>query len=542
MMFKERWFQKEGVNAFFEYFKNGNTGNPVLAFPTGTGKSFVIAMIIKQMFDNYHSSRVLMLTHVKTLIEQNAEKLTILWPQAPLGIHSAGLNQRDTIEPIIYAGVQSVYSFMKKSEKHDIEKPLQFRHLGWRDVVFIDEAHMLNPDEETMYQYVLAQLREVNPLLKVVGLTATPYRMKNGLLTEGGIFTDMCYDITDRRSFNRLIEEGFLCPLIPKSTEVTVDTSKIKITGSDFNSKELETETEKVTYAALQETVQYGQDRNCWMVFASGINNSESAAEMLQSMGIDALAVHSKLKSTVNQERLEAHKAGHLKCIVSNNKITTGYDCPQVDLIAMLRPTMSVPLHIQMAGRGTRIHPSKRNTLYLDFAKNVQRLGPINDPIIPRKSQKGKAGDAPVWICPNCNCYNHASARECEICGQVHVFKSKLTASAGTLEVIAGDGPEIHTFTVNNVMYLKHQKPGSAPMIRVNYLCGVRMFTEFVGLEHKGFVRRKAEQWWMERHRDNPPVTTEEALRLIAELRMPRSITVHVNKKPYPEILSAEWN
>lgn len=542
MVYEERWFQVEGVKSFFNYYEKGNTGNPVLAYPTGTGKSFVLAMMIKQIFDNYPSQRVIMLTHVKTLIEQNAEKLLDIWPTAPIGIHSAGLNERSTVQPILYAGVQSVYSYMKKSEKTEMETPPQFRHFGWRDLIFIDEAHLLSPDEETMYQYVIGKLRDINPAIKIIGLTATPYRMKNGLLTEGGIFTDICYDLTGLNSFNRLIEEGYLCPLIPKATNNEVNVSKVKLTGADFNSKELEKEVDKVAYQAIQESIALSEGRNCWMAFASGIDNSENIAEMLQSLGVDALAVHSKLKDEVNQERLNAHKSGELKCIVSNNKITTGYDCPQVDFIIMLRPTMSVPLHVQMAGRGTRVHPSKSNTLYLDFAKNVLRLGPINDPIIPKKSVKGKNGAAPVWICPNCSYYNHASARECELCGEKHNFAQKLFASAGTEDVIKSNEPEIKTIAVKTVMYNRHVKPGSPPMLRVDYICGLRMFTEFIGFEHSKFVRNKAEQWWMERHSDEPPMTTDMALKKLSGLRMPKYLTVHVNKKPYPEILSAEWD
>lgn len=542
MIYEERWFQVEAVNSVFEYLENNPIGNPVLALPTGTGKSFCLAMIVKKVLEEWSDRRVIMLTHVRTLISQNAEKLLDIWPTAPLGIHSAGLNERSVVQPILYAGVQSVYSYMKKSEKEETSIPPQYRHFGWRDLVLIDEAHMLSPEDETMYQYVLGKLKEINPYLRVIGLTATPYRMKNGLITDGGIFTDICYNLTDMNSFNRLIEEGYLCRLLPRPTDTIIDVSQVKLVGGEFNYKQVEEIVDKVTYAAVQETIAYGEGRNCWMAFASGIDNSENIAAMFQSFGVDALAVHSKLKPEVNAERMEAHKAGELKCIVSNNMITTGYDCPQVDLIAMLRPTMSVPYHVQMAGRGTRVHPSKSDTLFLDFAKNVLRLGPINDPLIPKKSVKGKGGAAPVWICPSCGFYNHSSARLCDICGEKHVFAQKLFASAGTEDVIRSGEPEIKTFPVKTVMYNKHVKPGSPPMIRVDYMCGLRMYTEFIGFEHSKFIRNKAEQWWMERHEDDPPLTTDAALKKLSGLRMPRYLTVHVNKKPYPEILSVEWD
>ena len=542
MTYVERWFQVQAVNAVFDYFEQGKKGNPVIALPTGTGKSFVLAMLIKRIFELWPNQRVIMLTHIKKLIEQNSEKLLDIWPLAPLGIHSAGLNDRATIQPIIYAGIQSVHSFIKKSEKEDTNKPPQHRHFGWRDLVFIDEAHLLSPEDETMYQYVLAKLKEVNPNIKIIGLTATPYRMKTGMITEGGIFTDVCYDLTDMNSFNRLIEEGFLAPLIPQPTTVDIDVSTVSVTGFDFNSKQLSEVVDKVTYAAVKETIEKSQGRKCWMVFASGIENSEHIAEMFQSFGINALAAHSKLPEEVNDLRMAQLKSGELTCLVSNNKLTTGFDCPQVDLIAVLRPTMSVPLHVQMLGRGTRPAPFKKDCLVLDFAKNVLRLGPINDPVIPKRSKKGKMGDAPVWICPSCNVYNHASARQCSVCGQEHIFKQKLFGSSGTAEIIASGMPEIKDFVVKTVMYNRHIKQGSPPMIRVDYLCGLRMFSEFVGLEHSGFAGKIARDWWRRRHNEEPPLTTEEAMKKLSELRSPVSLRVHVNKKPYPEILETEWN
>ena len=139
-MFQPRYYQKEAEWSIFNYFAAGNTGNPVLALPTGTGKSLVIANFIVTTMRNWPNQRILMLTHVKELIQQNAETLKKVWEEVPLGIHSAGLNDRDILMPIIYGGVQSVAKTIKKLKTSDNE--ILAKHFGHRDILIIDEAHL----------------------------------------------------------------------------------------------------------------------------------------------------------------------------------------------------------------------------------------------------------------------------------------------------------------------------------------------------------------------------------------------------------------
>ncbi len=543
-----RWYQDEAEYAIFDYFQAGNIGNPVVAMPTGTGKSIVIANFVRRVFGYWPNQRIMMLTHVKELIEQNAEKLLSVWPTAPLGIYSAGLKSRDMILPIVFGGVQSVSKAIKKTVESDDGTPAHLKHFGWRDLVIIDECHLLGPNEDTMYQYVIAELLKINPHLKVIGLTATPYRLKQGMITDDdGLFTDLCYDITGIDAFNRLIAEGYLSPLIPKRTNVEIDTSGVRMSAGDFNGKQLNEVADEITYDAVKEMVEQGQDRQSWLVFASGVENAEHVASMLQSFGIPAAASHSKLKPAENDARIKAFKSGELRALVNNNKLTTGFDHPPIDLIGMLRPTMSPGLWVQMLGRGTRPSPGtfKENCLVLDFAGNTRRLGPINDPVKPRKPGKG-GGDAPVRICEVCGVYNHASARTCVSCGSEFSFETKIFKTAGTEELLRSDAPVVEYFDVQKVIYNLHEKRNdqnvltSPPSIKVSYFCGFQMFNEWVCLEHGGLPGKRARDWWRQRHAEEPPVTTYEALRRVSELRVPNRIRVWTNKK-YPEILSAEW-
>lgn len=544
-----RWYQDDAEFSIFDYFQRGNKGNPVVALPTGTGKSVLIANVIRKLFSHWPNMRVLMMTHVKELIEQNAEKLMSVWPTAPIGIYSAGLNSRDMIMPIVFGGVQSVAPAIRRALEENDGKPAHLKHFGWRDVILIDEAHLLSDKEDSHYQFIIAELKKINPNLVVIGFTATPYRMKMGMLTDNGIFTDICYDITGVESFNRLIAEGFLSPLIAKPTNTEIDVSSVNVTAGEFNSKQLEkaADADEVVFSAVSEMMNLGADRSTWLVFATGIDNTEHIASVIQSYGLEVLPVHSKLPAKTNTERLRAFKAGELRGLVSGQKLTTGFDHPPIDFIGDLNPTLSPGKHVQKYGRGTRPSPAtgKVNCLVADFAANIRRLGPINDPRIPNKPGKG-GGDAPVKICEVCGVYNHATARFCMGCNAEFTFESKLFTTAGTAAPLRSDAPIVEYFDVQKAIYNLHEKRDAngnltkPPMIKVSYFCGLRMFNEYVMLEHNGLAGKKSRDWWRVRHAEEPPPTTHQALQKISELRTPKKIRVIVNRK-YPEILSAEW-
>jgi len=549
MLYEDRWYQEEAVQSFFDYFERGKRGNPLIAMPTGTGKSLVLAKIIARILQGWPSQRIMVMTHVKELIEQNAGKMTDVMRNAPIGVYSAGLKSRDMAAPILYGGVQSVSPAIKRANAK-VEKPVGNPHFGWRDLVFIDEAHLLSDNNESMYQYVLSELLRINPNLKVCGLTATPYRLKMGHMKHGSIFTDVCYDLTTIDAFNRLIYEGYLSPPLARPTENKIDLSGIGLVAGEFNQKQLANiDDDETLFKAVKEMVYFGQDRNCWLSFAVGINNAEKIKEMQQYLGVQCEAVHSGNSTKENDAVLKALKSGQLKSIVNANKLTTGFDYPPIDLIGMFRATMSPGLWVQMIGRGTRPSPEtgKRNCLVLDFAGNTPRLGPINDPAIPlRPNQRKGPSEMPAKLCPACSFYNHTTAKVCVYCGEEFKFESKVFEHAGTEALLRDDNVEIQTFEVHQVIYNRHEKRDSdgnltsPPMIKVSYFAGLKRFDEYLMLEHSGFGAKRSRDWWRQRHPEEPPATTSQALELVSQLRQPKKIRVHVNKK-YPEILSCEW-
>lgn len=202
---KPRDYQEYGISELIRYFEEGGTGNPVLAMPTGTGKSIVIAEFIRLVCSKWPGQRIMMLTHVKELIQQNFNKLMSVWPTAPAGIYSAGIGKKEANFPIIFGGIQSVH-----------KKPELFGHI---DLIIVDECHLIPKKSNTTYRKLIDFLSRVNPNLKVIGLTATPYRLGMGLITdEDGLFDEICCDMTSLDVFNWFFDEGYLTTLVPKRT------------------------------------------------------------------------------------------------------------------------------------------------------------------------------------------------------------------------------------------------------------------------------------------------------------------------------------
>jgi len=179
---------------------------------------------------------------------------------------------------------------------------------------------------------------------------------------------------------------------------------------------------------------------------------------------------------------------------------------------------------------------AKQNCLVLDFAGNTGRLGPVNDPVVPRKKGKGAPADAPVKLCGSCACWNHASVTHCAYCGAEFTFTVKLKQTASEKDLMRVDAPIVESFAVDHITYSPHSKAGRPPMMKVTYYCGLRAFSEYVCFEHTGFALRKARQWWRERSNTPVPETTNAGLEAADTVNAATHVRVWVNK-PYPEIM-----
>ncbi len=547
-MFTRRWYQQEAIDAVYDYFSRGNTGNPLVLMPTGTGKSVVIGGLASEIIKTWPSQRLLMMTDSKHLIEQNAEKLRAIMPGVPLGIFSAGLKKKQAVAPIVYGGIQSICNHV--------------RDIGHRDLCLVDEAQMVDDDPKSRYGETFKQLWAINPLMKIIGFTATGWRTRQGLLTNINpdtnyrIFTDVAYDLTTTENFVRLIAENFLVPPISKPADTQIDVKGVKIAANgDFVISDLKrvTDVKELTLRALRELIAHSFDRNCGMIFAVDIEHAEHINEMLiEAFGQTSVVIHSEREVAANDADYRAWKEGRVKWAVSMGQLTKGVDNPRVDIIGMLRTTLSSQLWVQMIGRGMRPYFGKRNCLVLDFTQNTRTLGPVNDPYIPKGRGEKRTGEAPVKICRpengGCGCYNHASARFCDMCGMEFVFENKFKQEAGTEEILTGGQPIVEYFDVDYVIYTKHEKRVKNTVslsLRTTYFCrGGARFDEWkVFNEGKG--KKYSIDWLRQRLEMTPEmestVTIDNVLSVRDRLRNPKRIRVWTNQKPYPGVLGYEY-
>lgn len=328
-----RWYQKEACEAVWNCFRN-NQGNPLIELPTGAGKSLCIAELCRAAVQD-HAGQVIVLAHRKELLEQNYSKIvSLLPPSVKAGLFSAGLRRYSQAEPIIVAGIQSCY-----------EKASWF---GRRHLVIVDEAHLVPSDGNGMYQTFLTDLQRYNDRLRIVGLTATPFRTGEGALWgDDCLFTHVCYSA----GLRRLIDEGFLCPITSKPTRHEYDTSGLKVKRGEFVERDLVSlfgDQSKVI-ASTQEIVEKTAGRRSILVFTTGVAHAELVQQSIEELtgervGIvtgDTMALEraTLLRQFANQE---------LRWLVNIDVLTTGFDAPCIDALAILRATASPGLFAQI--------------------------------------------------------------------------------------------------------------------------------------------------------------------------------------------------
>lgn len=514
-MIKLRHYQTESIKRTIDHLTKYKLRHPLIALPTGAGKSYVISGTIEAILTKWPDANVLVLSHVREILEQDHDSI-VNHLTMDVGLYSAGLGKRE-VKKITVAGIQSVYN-----------KPNLFDDFKF---VIIDECHLIPPGDNTMYRKFFAKLKNT----RYMGLTATPFRLGLGYIygEQESLFTDLIYDLTSKENFVKLIEDGYLCRLKTQATSVELEADDIRIVAGDFDKKILSKKFDvaSITKKAVAELVQKGQDYKKWLIFAIDIEHANHIALELAEQGISAMAIHSKMefdRGTV----IKHAKEGTFRAIVNVGMLTTGYDDPSIDLIALLRPTQSPIIHVQTVGRGLRINPGKDHCLILDFAGNTERLGPINDIHVRRKGEGKKGGEPITKRCPICDTIHPPMAKICDNCGHKFVFQTKLKSKAGNAEIIAEK--KTPWFKVDSTSYGVRVNGRSPPMLQVNYQCGLRVFKEYVCIEHKGYAGARAHHWLKYRGVERAD-TAKSALDLSATLKTPARIKVD-NKGKYPDI------
>ena len=525
-----RLYQKDAVEAVYNHLRE-KENNPCVVIPTGGGKTPVLATIIRDAIVRW-DGRVLLLTHVKELLLQAEEKLHMIAGDIDMGIYSAGLKRRELEHKCVLAGIQSVY---KKADK-----------LGMFDLVIVDEAHMIPQEGNGRYRTLLADLKGINPNLRVIGLTATPYRTTTGMIcTEDGILNEVCYEI----SVKALIEQHYLCPLRTCVAENEVQTDGIAIRNGEFEADEMERtmrEGDNVQ-RACSEILKVTRDRHSVLVFCAGIAHAEDVIRELRKSGARTEGVFGDTLPAFRAQYIQEFKENKIKFLVNVGVFTTGFDAPNIDTVAMLRPTCSPGLYYQMVGRGLRLSDTKENCLVLDFAGNAMRHGPI-DTLAPAATE-GKEREVKPKMCPQCRTVVPPRTMICPECGFAWEpaiptepnHNAKFDPSAPILSGMKTDTD----YEVKSMDFFEHRKrnnPDAPPTVRVDYhIDMLTNFSEWLCPEHTGYARTKFEKWWL-KHAPGcpPPKTVQDTLFLAREgaVITPSTITVRTEAgKKFPEIV-----
>lgn len=355
-MYKLRPYQLESVDKTLQHFRREKSP-ALIVLPTGAGKSLVIAELARLA-----RGRVLVLAHVKELVEQNHEKYESMGLSA--GIYSAGLNRKNSEEKVIFGSIQSV----ARAEESFF--------LGFT-LLIIDECHRVSMDEDTQYLEVINKLNSYNDSLCILGLTATPYRLGLGwtyqyhlpkklIRTREKRFFHKCLFELDLKY---MIDNGYLTPpLVIDAPVASYDFSSLLLQGNRFVQAEIEKllkDQKRITPVIVKNIIDVSAERKGVMIFTSSVSHAEEILKLLPPF-VSAMVIG----DTASDERveiIEAFKRQELKFLVNVSVLTTGFDAPHVDVIALLRPTESISLFQQIVGRGLRLFPGKEDCLVLDY-------------------------------------------------------------------------------------------------------------------------------------------------------------------------------
>jgi len=523
-----RDYQQRAIDQLYDWLST-NEGNPCLVLPTGAGKSHIVAALCKNAVQSWPGTRILMLTHVKELIEQNAEKMRLHWPNAPMGIYSASIGKRQLGEPITFAGIQSI---AKKSHL-----------IGHIDLIIIDECHLVNHKDEGGYRTLINALQAINPAIRVVGLTATPFRLGHGLITDKpAIFDDLIEPVT----INELIHHGYLAPLRSKITKTKLSTAGVHKRGGEYIESELQkaVDIEEKNIAIVDEVISLAEDRKAWLFFCAGVQHSKHIAEALRFRGITAEVVTGETPKAQRESILSDFKAGKIRALTNANVLTTGFDYPDIDLIAMLRPTMSPGLYVQMAGRGLRPKSHTDHCLVLDFAGAVQTHGPITGVKAPEKTGDGN-GEMPVKVCDNCHELCALSVRQCPVCGTDFPEPEEKKLQLHNDDIMGLQG---HDMPVSGWNWSKHiSRTTGKEMCKVTYYGDLSdpPINEYLTIMHEGYAGQKAMRKLVE--------MAASAKAFIAGVRDIDQLCTIMNESLYPkaieyrkvgkfyEVMNREW-
>lgn len=350
-------------------------GADLCVLPTGSGKSLVIASLAHKL-----KQPILILQPTKEILEQNVSKMLELVDPTEIGIFSASVGRKDT-STYTFATIQSIY-----------KKPELFRGFGY---IIIDEAHLVNPKNlDGMFTQFLEGIG--NP--KVAGMTATPWRMDKFYTRDenGGLWSHATTKLINRMkehfwhriiinvNIADLIAAGYLVPLryIDKSF-IKQSELRTNISKSDFDMTDF-TNLMSLKQNKILEAIYFAQELGKHvLMFCASVEQAESLKKEIQNSEV----VTAKSSKKERERIVKDFRSGKIQTVFNVGVLTTGFDFPELSVIIIGRPTMSIGLYMQMAGRGVRTSPGKKFCRLIDLTDTVRTLGRIETIKLVKRDQ-----------------------------------------------------------------------------------------------------------------------------------------------------------
>lgn len=530
--------------------------NVLITAPCSAGKTILFSKIIQRLLRENPLFRCLILVDREILVSQSRDKLHFVAPELSndVGIVCASASaNKDLDKRVTVASRQTLINQM------GCFAPVQ--------LTIVDEAHLMampHDDKPLPDQFseIIAKLREYNPQMRLVGCTASPYRLgsKGGYIYGGRnrsdcqpYFEQVDAEITTRE----LLDGGFIAPLTGRvSTGETMmdDLRNISLVGGEYNLGQLSSMMCRSVHvqSCVDAWTAYAGDRKKTLVFCTSIEHAEAVAGAFCTAGVKACAIHSKLTAIDESTRMTALERGTMPVFTSVAKLTTGMDVSDIDAIILARPTKSTALYQQMIGRGQRLAEGKADCLVIDLVGATKEFGTDMDNLKVTVPYGVGGGEAPVKICPGeqpdgtvCGQSVHASLKYCPHCSFEFPVDEAVEAKIGKLERIEFNRKaEPEPYQVTHVTYEVHESRKSGKeLIKVTYECGLySKFNEWVCLpdHYSGYAVTKAEKWWAERSMEPFPQTVDEFMFLCDELEMPVEVLV-VTEGKYDRVMGCSF-
>ncbi|HAV13934.1 MAG TPA: ATP-dependent helicase [Opitutae bacterium] len=555
-MYQLRPYQQEAVDRTLNYFRKLRSP-AVIVLPTGAGKSLVIAELAK-----IAKGRVLVLAHVKELVEQNHLKYESYGLHA--GIYSAGLNQKDSEQKVIFGSIQSVAK----------AKDAFFSDFT---LLVIDECHRVGLEPESQYAKVIEQLKRNNPRICILGLTATPYRLGLGWIynyalrgemktQEPRFFTHCIYDLP----LEYMIRNRYLTPPVKVDIPVTsYDFSELTEVGHTYTMAQVEevlNQQRRLTPLIIKNIVDItdSDQRQGVMIFSSTVKHAHEIMQHLPEG--EARLVVGTTELSERDQIVDDFKQKAFKYLVNVSVLTTGFDAAHVDVIAILRPTESISLYQQIIGRGLRLDTDKKDCLVLDytgmghsiFSPEIGEKKPASESVevqVPcpecgfvndfwglldddgyllehfgRKCRGGQTNPhtyefTPCGyrfrfkICNHCSAENDITARDCHRCGSVMIDPDEKLKQARLSK-------DAHVLTPDSFEVLERADKKGNPYLQVKYYdYDANALTEMHYLNNQTSLKKFSINF-LRSHMRQPELkvnirSVEDVLQIQSHLRMP---------------------